>query len=85
MKFYYFDKNLLKSLNLPQDKKYTLEFIEKNFMNSLSKVKINDISLNFEKDRKIILENLKKSIIHKNSNNNNKYFDYGYNVTSINI
>ena len=83
MKFYYFDKNLLKSLKLPHDKKYTLEFIEKIFMKSLSNVKINDTSLNFEKDRKAILENLRKSILHQNDSN--KYFDYGYNVTSISI
>lgn len=87
MKFYYFDKKLLKSLNLPHDKKYTLDFITRNFMNLLSKVKLNDSSLNFEKDRSLIMEKLKKSIIYQNdnSNNSNIYFDYGYNVTSINI
>lgn len=84
MKFYYFDKKLLRSLNLPQDKKYTLEFIARNFMNLLSKVKLNGNNLNF-KDKNSIIKNLRKSIIYQNENNSNRYFDYGYNVTSINI
>ena len=80
MKFYNFDNNFLKSLNLPCDKKYTLEFIEKIFIKSLGKVNFNGKSINFENNKNLV-KNLERYILYEDKSN--KYFDYGSSVKSI--